>query len=327
MPRTRFRFGDDWRLKLLCALICCSSAMATARGDVSVEQIVSLAPMLKGDDAAIHRLYVRGTFGAADDPLYHFDLALEKPDHCSLVLRDGLDEIPILIAVDGKVMVYDAANSVIETFAGWGAFNCADDGNEFHMGFTLSWGLETPNAKATIFDIKSIVNRFTNDRKLKDMGQGVWQFTAVSQRGSLLTCLVAPDQKMPYRRVELRQANAPGPQVILEQIDLNYDRTKLALAPDLQELKSPVPIHEVKEPPSKELISRELTTTMASIAFRRAIYRPERRDGVSVKPQNFIDWVAARERDELAAKALKGLATREAGKDQEKRSGIDTQKP
>jgi len=61
---------------------------------------------------------------------------------------------------------------------------------------------------------------------------------------------------------------------MLEQLDLNYDKSKLASVPNLQDFKTPVPIHELKEQPSPELMAREATTAFRSAMFRRAIYRP-----------------------------------------------------
>jgi hypothetical protein len=299
-------------MKYVLALFVLIGASQLLRADekVTPEQLAARAPVIRGDDAAIKSLHVRGTqYLDANDPLYHFDFVFQKPDHCSLFVWDGLDHVPLLIAVDNQVMLYDPSSNVIETFAARPSFTFGAEGNNFGMGFALYWG--DLRAGTIKFDIPSVLKNFTNDRKLTPLEKGEYTLTGMSGRGNTCSCTVAPDEKYAFKSFDMVGPTAP--RVRLAQIDVNPSHLDLRAMPNLQEFKSPIPIHRADAPDMNAVVVKMTQTTLRAMFYRRAIYRPAFRENPLVKSPTFIDWAAARERDELAAKSLKELAAWDEG--------------
>jgi len=292
-------------LSLCLPLLIRANAIAD---ELSAQQLIELAPKFSFDDRDMRTLRFAGTLTAGYANVV-FDLAYQLPGRYALRVSDGKDGTPILLAADGRLLIYDAAERQVVVSAKDRVaidFVAAVKGDELK----LAWGLDTrENARNTAdIDLKPLVVGL-NGPKAHREADGTFTLTGRTKtQTSTVTARVDPAKKCPYTRMDCITVKGD---VQIHFTEVSRDeaippaRWRFPLVDALRRRLLVVNWDDLSETGVKNAIAAAMGL---SFAYRAAIGHPDVRPDWE-REHGPVDWDRARQEDAAFSAEIRSLVT------------------
>lgn len=89
------------------------SGGALSAGEPTAQELVRKTSVISSHDKGRKSIVIGGYGGGNARALLRFRATYQAPDRYSLIVRDGVDDTPVLAAVDGKLLIYDPVRPVV----------------------------------------------------------------------------------------------------------------------------------------------------------------------------------------------------------------------
>lgn len=271
------------------------------------DEAAALVPVIKCIDGRVQSLALRMSF-APDEPLYNLALMVEKPDRCTLVVRDGIDQTPLLLVADGHVLIFDLAGQGISVLDGEPSFVLSDNGPKLNLGFGFVAGAKAPEFDHILIDLPSIINKASKHRQLIPMGPSKFKLSGETELESRVVADIDPALQCPLTRLEIFAKGAAHPELRIGQLDINQPMPPHVVHfPDLGDLNKHLTVERHEGALERQAYAQQMAKIAMTLAYRRAIRHPEQRAIVFQKLPPAVDWDALKQKDAAISSELKTL--------------------
>ncbi len=271
------------------------------------DEAAALVPVIKGIDGRIQSLALRMSF-APDEPLYNLSLMIDKPDRCTLIVRDGIDETPLLLVADGHVLIYDLPGQGISLLDGQPSFVLTDNGKKLNLGFGFVAGAKAPEFDRILIDLPSVINKASNHRQLVPMGPSKFKLSGQTEMESRVVADIDPALPCPLTRLEIYRKGIAHPELRIGQLDINQPLPPHVVHfPDLGELSKHLNVERHEGALDRQAYAQQMAKIAMTLAYRRAIRHPEQRTIVAQKLPPAVDWDVLKQKDAQISSELKSL--------------------
>jgi len=271
------------------------------------DEAAALVPVIKGIDGRIQSLALRMSF-APDEPLYNLSLIIDKPDRCTLIVRDGIDETPLLLVADGHVLIYDLPGQGISLLDGQPSFVLADNGKKLNLGFGFIAGAKAPEFDRILIDLPSVIEKASKHRQLIPMGPSKFKLSGETELESRVVADIDPALPCPLTRLEIYRKGIAHPELRIGQLDINQPLPPHVVHfPDIGELSKQLNVERHEGALDRRAYAQQMAKIAMTLAYRRAIRHPEQRTIVAQKLPPAVDWDVLKQKDVQISSALKSL--------------------
>ena len=275
-------------------------------GELSPQQLLDLAPRLSLDQRSLQSFHFAGQLEAGYLK-WAFDLACEHTGHYALDISDAHDGTPVAVAVDGRLVIYDApAGRVFVSGTDRVALNfvAAVRGNQMKV----DWGIDNhANARdAAEIDLRSFVAGLTAPTARRERG-GTYTLTGrTKSQSNTITVRIDLARKCPYVRLD-----SVG---VKDSVQLHFTdiRRGEPIPPSRWAFPSVAALPQGVVMNMDDLTEVGMKNALAAVglsfAYRAAIDHPELRLNWEGN-HGHVDWEKARQQDADLSAAIRSSIT------------------
>jgi outer membrane lipoprotein-sorting protein len=301
-------------LSLLAA--ACLSAIALAfsvspatAGTPSAADLIAMAPVIRSSDEEVRSIEVAGYARDHGKIIRTFRALYRTPDRFVFIVRDGQDGIPISIAVDKKVLMYDPVRPEILVQPHASSYRTLKvEGGEYHD----TWGFTTSGRKPCRIeiDLKSVFTAPSKDgtpvqETVTKEGEGVHVLT---RKDDKTYRRLRVDRRGPTPVIRYETASSPGgpPTYGIDRMIVNgaLDDSEFTFPP-LDKLAGSLKVRDVKDGLFSE--ADAMNVLMRIYYVRQKLHEPKSDRGVITPLLAGVHWSRVEENDERYAKLVRAL--------------------
>jgi hypothetical protein len=283
-------------------------SLALAAGDLTAEQLIELAPVIKSSDAKRKSIEIEGFIRLNKEARMNIRVLFRASGQSSLVVTDSADGTPFVFSASNKTVVYDPIESVVIYYANsidLFSFGASEDKVRWSC---FSGKSDEKDEKSDInLDLKSLLAMPYKTRSAIKTGDKTYRLALTSERGSTLIANVDLDRSCPFTRIEMREKGMDEPAFCLEKIILDGDLGDKDFAfPSKARLAETLPLVDYS---NDTLLNNAASWALISRATygRLAILDPQWRAALDPGNVAKVDWDKVRENDRKYSKALREL--------------------
>jgi hypothetical protein len=293
----------------LSAIAVDVSATPVIAGEPTVNELISLAPVIRSSDEQVRSIEVAGYVRADGNIIRTFRALYRAPDRFAFVVRDGQDGTPISIAVDKKLLIYDPVRPEILVHPHASSYRTLKvEGGDYED----SWGFTSSGRQPCRIeiDLKSVFSApFKRGEPIQE---------TVTKEGEGVHVLTRKDDKS-YRRLRVdtrgatplvtyETASSPGgpPTYGVDRMIVNgaLDDSEF-IFPRLDGLTGIVDVREVKDGLFSE--SDAMNVLMRTYYVRQKLREPKSQRGVITPLMAGVRWSRVEENEKWCAKLIRDL--------------------
>jgi len=269
---------------------------ATKADQLSPKELIALAPRFSSDDPSMHSFHVRGVTKTGISRL-GWEVWWERPNRYAVELTDTSDNTPLLLAVNGHLMSYDApGRRVVLNDSVTIKFIIRINHNEGQFDFGITRNPDMSGRSLIDVDVRSIVDALSDVRSAR-IADGTCVMTGALHDGRRVNIDVDRAKKWPYARIEVS-----GEGLIIDITHGDEAMPQGAWAfPSREALERQLKIVSNSDLPSGERAG--LIAGVLSLGYRAAFSNP---DGRPAWEEKFgaVDWERAKAEDGEVSSAL-----------------------
>jgi hypothetical protein len=195
-----------------------SIAMAA---DPSAEALITLAPIVRSDDAKYNRIDIEGYMNGDEFMLQVFRVRYRAPDQYSLYLIDGVDNTPIVYLNNNQLIIYNAIDgSVMYLSRARFDYSFRFEEGKFNHRFQLARSTEQSRI---LLDVKSLYDRHGVGDSVARSGGGMFRVTRKLEGGKSFVAFIDPSRQCPFSQVALMKIGTDDPFIHIREILVNGD--------------------------------------------------------------------------------------------------------
>ena len=291
------------RLMLILSAIFLFAGATTRAGEPpqqpSAASLVAEAPSFIFGGLSLTTFHLIGTSDAANmafDVAVEFDKPGTLPTHTAIVIADLADGTPVLMASEGKVLLYDPAKSRVIIGQPPGASFILM--NSAEKGLVLRGLVNESPVTGVQVDLSSIMSQ-CRDFSASSAPTGGYRLVGHSPAGGVLTALIDPNKPCPYTSMEI--VGADGTAILrLTKIAINEKLPEQTWAFPSKEKLAKVHVTDFQEWRNEQ--NRD-DSPFQSLLFRSALRNASQRPEWEQR-YGKVDWEKTRQRDSEASVAI-----------------------
>jgi hypothetical protein len=261
-------------------------------------------------DAARKSIKIRGHCLVSKGSALRFSSTYKAPDRYSLIIRDGVDDTPLLVASDHKMFIYDPVRPAVLVADAMNVhFRAGLKGKSFESAIGVTRENEGPSEIR--LDIVPMLTSSTKSDEVLKITERDYLLTHTTQKGNAVKVHyeVAGSAPYPFRRFEYILAGSEEPLLCLNEIAVDEGPGDDDFVfPSRERLSQKVAVQDWQTDPDLKNISAGDLMMRAGYA-RIAVNRPGLREEMErFYPQlHGVDWDRVRKNDGPFSQALREL--------------------
>jgi hypothetical protein len=291
-----------WFVAYTC--LVAQAPLRVAAEELSARQLIDRAPVIRSSDEGCRSIELCGYVRAGESACLTFRAIYRAPNHFALLIRDGADETPLLLAAEGRMLLYDPLRSELL----WKEdsnihFSIAKEGDDLKIHLDVTTDKDRPSN--VLVDVKSLVaGPFMNDRVVQ-IGERMYHLTRTTEKGNAMECDIDLDQEQSYTNIKIIHVGKNKPSVCIESLKVNgnIDQEEFS-SPKRDELAEKTCLRELQ---GGAMAGRGggLTVLMSACYARAAINKLEMREAIEHAGLSDIDWKRVEENDKRVSHVLR----------------------
>jgi hypothetical protein len=284
---------------------------SVSAGEPTAQELIQRTPVIDSRAGKHKSLAIGGTIKHTGIISLRFRATYEAPDRYSLVIRDGIDDTPLVLASDNRILVYDPVRPVVLYGESMSAQVCMlneEDGLKFH----LNWAWCRCEPSEIRLDIASLFDGPSGKVAVSKVTEREYLLTSTSKskEGGSLKAYYDLGRSSPCRRFEMLEDPNGRPLLCLDEIAVDEGPVGAGFTlPARERLASKVAIREVHD---DDPILKSLSTTalmLRGVYARIAANQPKLRADVEQRLPELlhIDWDRVHENDRTYSQALREI--------------------
>jgi hypothetical protein len=273
-------------------------SLPASAAEPTVESLIAVAPSISSSDSAYESIELAGELSYGPVRM-KFHASYQAPDQFALVLRDSMDDTPVVYVAGRKALVYDPILSEL-LYLSDASVRLTMKFVEDEFQFRFSFFHSKEDASEVAFDIKSLVLNRVPGGEIASLPEG-YRLALTTPLGNKTVATVNPAALALYSNVELFSKDEKRPVLSVDTISANHALPSNRFRfPDLTLLAKSLPVRRIpfdgttpEGEECKELAARALY-------IRLAINRSELR-----KQMPEVDWERVAANDKAFSKLLR----------------------